>query len=116
MGVTEFTGQLRSGDQATGRYILNLTTPGSEPRSFTGWFYDLTWEFEEGPCLYVGNRQGGPIYEVRDPNDEVVAELYREYQVNGAFSEEDYSFGMFDESNCIGSGNGGGGGGDETPV
>lgn len=110
VGVTPYTGQLRSGEQSQGRFVLNLTTPGSEPRSFTGWLYNLTWEFEEGPCLYVGNRQAGPIYEVRNPNDEVIASLYSDYRVQSAFSEENYDFGMFDESRCVlGSGDGGNG-------
>ena len=107
VSVTPFTGQLRSGEQAQGRFILNLTTPGSAPRSFTGWLYELTWEFEQGPCLYVGNRQAGPIYEVPEPNGPVIAELYTEYAVDSAFSEENYSFGMFDENRCS-QGSGGG--------
>ncbi len=104
--VTPFTGQLRSGEQATGRFVLNLTTFGSAPRSFTGWLYDLTWEFEEGPCLYVGNRQGGPIYEVPNPNDRVIAELYSDYRVESAFSEENYDFGLFSEDRCTVEGSG----------
>ena len=109
VSVTPFTGLLRPGEQAQGRFTLTLTTPdGSETRTFTGWLYELTWELEEGPCLYVGNRQGGPIYEVPDPNAPVIAELYTEYAVESAFSEENYSFGMFDESQCsAGPGDGG---------
>ena len=80
-----------------------MTTTGSdpaEPRSFTGWLYDLTWEFHDGPCLYVGNRQAGPIYEVRNPNDNIIEETYREYRVDSAFSEEGYDFGIFMEERC----------------
>ena len=34
----------------------------------------LTWNFERFPCLYVGNSQGGPIYEAADgePNDSLI--------------------------------------------
>ena len=98
--MTPFTGQLKSGEQAQGCFVLTLSTPGSAPRSFTGWLYELTWEFEQGPCLYVGNRDGGPVYEVHNPNGTVIAELYTEYAVDSAFSEENYSFGMFDELRC----------------
>ena len=99
--MTPFTGQLKSGEPALDGFLLNLTTPGSERRSFIGWLYDLTWEFEESPCLYVGTRQGGPTHEVNDLNAPVIAELYTEYAVESAFSEESYSFGMFDEDRCI---------------
>ncbi len=105
--VTPYIGQLRSGAPATGRFVLNLTTFGSGPRSFTGWLYDLTWEFDKGPCLYVGDRQGGPIYEVPNPNDWVIAELYTDYLVQSAFSEENYNLGLFSEERCtVGSGSG----------
>jgi hypothetical protein len=70
------------------------------PRAYTGWLYDLTWEFKEGPCLYVGNRQSGPIYEVIDPNDGVIENMYKDYRVDSAFSEEDYVFGLFSEDRC----------------
>ena len=69
-------------------------------RSYTGWLYDLTWEFQEGPCLYVGNRQAGPIYEVMDPNDNVIEDRYKNYKVDSAFSEEGFDFGIFMEERC----------------
>ena len=73
----------------------------AEPRAYTGWLYDLTWEFEEGPCFYVGNRQAGPIYEVTDPNDGVIENIYSDYKVDSAFSEENYAFGLFSEDRCM---------------
>ncbi len=60
----------------------------------------MTWEFKEGPCLFVGNRQGGPIYDVPNPNDRVIAELYSDYRVESAFSEQNYDFGLFSEDRC----------------
>ena len=97
MDVHEFTGLLKDGSGADDRYILNFP---SLDRSFTGRLHHLTWEFEEGPCLYVGNRQAGHIYEVTDPNDGVIEELYSDYKVSSAFSEENYAFGLFDENRC----------------
>lgn len=100
--VSPFAGVLRGRGSAEGRYTVNLTRPGStRVASFTGFFYDLTWEFEEGPCLYVGNRQGGPIYEVREPNDRIIeGSSYKDYIVPGLFSERDYTFGRFNNSLC----------------
>jgi hypothetical protein len=70
------------------------------PRAYTGWLFDLTWEFEEGPCLYVGNRQSGPIGEVADPNDGVIENIYSDYMVDSAFSEENYAFRLFSKDRC----------------
>ena len=56
----------------------------------------------EEPCLYVGNRQAGPIHEIATPelNDGVIENIYDDYRVNNAFSEENYVFGLFDEDRC----------------
>lgn len=101
MDVTPFTGQLRDGSLAVDHFVVNMTT-FQEPRAYTGSLFDITWGFEEGPCLYVGNRQAGPIYEVASPNDGVIENIYKDYQVSGAFSEEDYIFGLFNEDRCGG--------------
>ena len=73
----------RSGNPAPERYVINLSSTREE-RSFTGLYYDLTWEFEDGPCLYAGNRQAGPIYEIVEPNDPVIEGRYGEYVVDSA--------------------------------
>ena len=82
------------------RFVVNIAGSTGVERSFTGWYYPLSWEFIEDPCLYVGNRQGGPIYEVQDPNDPVIEGRYKDYRVQSAFSEENYGFGRFDEDSC----------------
>ena len=101
MDVAPFTSEMRAGESAEGLYSVNLTTYPTGSRSFTGQLHRLTWEAEEGPCLYVGSRQSGPVYEVVHPNDAVIASIYSDYRVDGAFSEENYSFGMFDEDRCF---------------
>ena len=107
MRVSKFTGLDRNGVAVppdSRRYVLNYTSAFSrEPRTYTGWLYELTQSFEEGPCLYVGNRQAGPIYEVTDPNDGVIEGGYKSYRVPSAFSEEEYAFGLFNEDRCIAS-------------
>ena len=60
--------------------------------------YDLTWEFESKKCLYVGNRQGGPIGEVEDPNDSVIEGSYQDYVTGGAFMTK-FTYAVFKESN-----------------
>ena len=78
--------------------MLNITTP-SEIRSYTGMLSLLTWELEEGPCLYVGDSQSDRIYEIEYPNDRVIEGLYTDYIVSGSFAE-DFPFGLFDEEMC----------------
>ena len=99
--VTPFEGQLRGGGQAENRFIVNMSSL-AVPRIYTGWLDDRTWESEDGvPCLYVGNIQGGPIYEVTNPNDGVIENRYSDYKVESAFSEENYAFGLFSEDRCV---------------
>ena len=99
--VSAFEGSFREGVEPENRYVINVTHPASEnPRAFTGLLYDITWEFEKGPCFYVGNQQGGPIYEVEDPNDSVIEGTYENYRVGGAF-ETEYFFSQFDSNRCI---------------
>ena len=97
--ITPYTGLSRDGSVATGRYVVGITTSGVS-RSYTGWMYGLTWDTEDGPCLYVGNGQGGIIREVLSPNEGVIEDIYKDYQVSSAFSEENYKFGSFDEARC----------------
>ncbi len=99
--IAPFAGQLRAGESAKGLYTVTLTTAGKGPRSFTGWLHSLTWEAKEAPCLYVGDGQSGPVYEVIEPNDGVIASTYSDYQVEGAFSEEEYAFGRFNKDRCF---------------
>ena len=50
-------------------------------------------------CLYAGNRQGGTIQEVEDPNDSVIEGIYTDYIMNDEFTT-DFKFSHFDESIC----------------
>ncbi len=69
-------------------------------RHLTGLFQKQTWNHDPFPCLYAGDRQGGPIFEVAYPNDPVIEEGYKDYVNPGVFSEKDYKFGLFDDSKC----------------
>ena len=60
----------------------------------------MTWEFEERPCLYVGNSQAGPLGERDvDPNDSVIEGSYMDYRVDSMFSS-DFKFSHFEETRC----------------
>ena len=52
----------------------------------------------------MGSRQSGPIGEVNTSNDPVIAKIYTDYKVPGAYSEsnseKEYEFGLFDENRC----------------
>jgi hypothetical protein len=60
----------------------------------------MTWSFEDAPCLYVGNRQAGPIHQVKDPNDAIIEGSYLQYVVPDLFSEAGFEYSLFDEENC----------------
>ena len=104
--ITPYNGSLSDGTLATDRFNINIKGIGSSsPRSFTGWLYDLSWDYVKEPCLYVGNKQASPINEVATPNDGVIESIFQDYKVADAFSE-DYEFSLFDIVKCskVGSG------------
>ena len=66
-------------------YTVTVQYPGSKPRSFIGDMRSLTWERRNEPCLYVGNRQGGPLnpYDAMGgPNDPVIEGEYDQYKAD----------------------------------
>ena len=101
--VTENTGNFNNNIR-NDDYII--TVPGSPPspigsptRSFVGLLSSVTWEFEQRPCLYVGNSQAGPLGEAVFPNDSVIEGIYSDYEVNSIFSS-DFAFSHFEEQRC----------------
>ena len=47
------------------------------------------WGSQQTPCLYAGDRQGGPVIQGK----------YSDYEVNGLFGTQ-YLFSKFDEGKC----------------
>ena len=84
----------------TTRYVISVNRDGSLVKEFTGSFHTLVWDQTVGDCLYVGDRQGGRISEVQDPNDPVLDGSYKDYRVPSAFDETGYRFGRFQENLC----------------
>jgi hypothetical protein len=86
-------------------YVATVaSTISPKPRSFSGRIINLTWQLEEGPCLYVGDVQAGPVREIDYPskvNDGVIEGSYTQYRVSGPF-DGDFTFGEFDQSICMG--------------
>ena len=91
---------MRPGASGENLYEIYFERDGSPQRGFTGSFYPLTWEQQEGPCLYAGNREGGPIYNILSPNDPVIEGTGADYEVPSAFDETGYIFSRFDDSQC----------------
>ncbi len=100
--VESFSGTLKDPKFSDeNRYTVSFSREDSgKTTSFTGLLQEQTWSKEPFPCLYAGDRQGGAIYEVIEPNDPVVEGSYKDYIVPSAFSEKDYVFGLFDDSKC----------------
>lgn len=102
ISVSEYTGPVRD-DTETNRFEIKVTHPDfSGERRFTGILTDSNWEFKKTPCFYVGDQQGGPVYEVDDPNDSVIEGQYDEYVIDGAF-ETTFKYSKFDSSRCTSS-------------
>lgn len=102
VNLEPYTGLDRNGMPVNNRYQINVPSRSlpSTDRLFTGIFYEFNWSHERKPCLYAGNRQAGPIYEIPSPNDPVIEGNYRDYKVPGAFEEEGYKYGLFDSDRC----------------
>ena len=63
---------------------------------------NVTWEFEQRVCYYVGNVQGGPLSIAEAISDSVIEGEYTDYRVNSLFDPilHDSSFGQFNEELC----------------
>ena len=95
-----YTGDF-GGAQRNDDYVITVNHPNSDkPRSFVGLMANVTWEFEQRVCYYVGNGQGGEISEVAKPNDPVIQGEYSEYKVGSLFSAG-FMYSNFDDARCI---------------
>ena len=80
---------------------MTVMPESSSPRSFLGEFYHLKWDTSREPCLYAGNAQGGPGYEVEDPNDSIIEGDYSDYIIpSGDLFETEFKYVQFDEERC----------------
>jgi len=95
--LDEYTGDVPS-DNLT-YYRVKVTTANNDEREFVGHLYDTTWDFTPLPCVYAGNRNGGPVVEFEDPNDSVIEGKYTDYETSGLFSTQ-FRYSQFDTSRC----------------
>lgn len=101
--VKPYTGPVRADAPSNAHYYtINFTHPDQPtlPRFITGDLLDITWERQTEPCFYVGDVQGGSLYEVEENNDPVIQGSYRDYQVGGPF-ETAFTYSHFDTSRCL---------------
>lgn len=97
--ISPFDGIYRDGTPVTNRYLVNITRAGNS-RGLVGFLYPQNWQGDEQPCMYVGDRQGGASFAITGYNDGVVEGTYKDYLVQGPFTEGDYKYGLFDEEKC----------------
>ena len=79
--------------------MITVDHPDSSERSFVGLRADVTWEFENRVCYYVGNRQGGKLAEVTEPNESVIEGEYTQYKVDTLFSTN-FTYTHFNANRC----------------
>ena len=94
--VTKYTKPLREDVDLENPYLVELMPKNKPKRSFVGFLEESTWNFEKTPCIYAGNSQGGPIYEVVDgePNDSVIEGTIEDY------STANFVYDHFDNRRC----------------
>ena len=101
---TRYNGtDLPAGTDPSRVYVVRVAPESSPARSFLGHIYHLKWDKSREPCLYVGNAQGGPSFEVPDPNDSVIEGRYRDYILQGGdgnLFETSYTYSQFEENRC----------------
>ena len=83
-------------------YIITVRYPGQPSRSFVGIESSVTWELERRPCYFVGNGQGGTLFEIKDTdhNDPVIEGRYLDYIVDSLFATN-YTYSHFNETLCM---------------
>lgn len=99
LNVTKYNGPIKDGDPNANYYTIAVAHPRGSHRQFVGRHYDLSWSRDVEDCLYVGNRQGGPIREVDSPNDPVIEGHYTDYIVTGAFQTM-FKYSVFNSTYC----------------
>lgn len=82
-------------------YVVTVKPESASARSFIGEFYHLKWDRSREPCLYVGNAQGGPSYDIEEPNDSIIEGEYNDYIIeNDDLFETTYTYVKFEEDRC----------------
>ncbi len=101
--VQPYTGPVKEGVNGDSYYVITTSHPDEPPRSFVGWLWQVTWEKKKEYCLYAGNRQAGPLYEILDDtvNSPVIFGKYADYKVDTPY-DTDFSYSHFNESECVG--------------
>ncbi len=99
--MERYTGPVRDGANCDSCYVITTNHPDEPPRSFVGWLYPLTWEYRREYCLYAGENQAGPLYEILDDsmNSPVIFGTYRDYIVAEPYAT-DFNYSHFEESRC----------------
>ena len=94
--VTKYTKPLRDGNVTGNTYLVELMPKNKPIRSFIGLLHEQTWNFEDFPCIYAGDSQGGPIHEAADgePNDSVIEGTIEDY------STANFVYDHFDKRRC----------------
>ena len=96
--ISPFDRQFRDGTPVTNKYLVNITRAGHS--RFVGFYYPQNWQGDAQPCMYVGNKQAGPNYNIADYDDGVVDGTFDDYEVPGPLTEGHYKFGLFEEDKC----------------
>ena len=100
--VEPYTGPVQEGVNGDNYYVITTNHPDEPQRSFVGWLWPLTWEYKLEYCLYAGQNQAGPLYEILDDtvNSPVIFGEYTDYRLDTPYATN-FSYSHFEESNCV---------------
>ena len=79
---------------------MEISHPASATsRHIPAWLSKVTWGFDNTPCLYAGNADGGPVAEVERPNDPLIEGKIQDYIVTEMFQTA-FLYEQFEEKSC----------------
>ena len=97
-----FIGQVKYDFQRQELYRVEVRPENSQTREFVAEYYPISWDQSRPePCLYAGNQQGGRSVEIKNPNDPVIENNYRQYRTDSLFATT-FRFSQFEAARCGG--------------
>ena len=101
--VADYTGRLGSLDPGDRTFYLTISPPSGNTRTFVGVLQERSWDKTRVPCIYVGNRQAGPIGDIPEdevPNDSVIEGQYLSYIVSSKYANDCVFCQQFNSTMC----------------
>ena len=80
-------------------YNVTVDPPEADARTFIADLYQRIWDLTLRPCLYAGNSQGGPIFEIENDHSVIEGE-YSNYEVSDGMFGASFDFNRLESRPC----------------